>query len=154
MQTGDISTTRNYINDFATEQGVSFVYGSSQRLVAKTRSKLTYPIIHMNRPMIRTRDNGMANRLATFYLEITIIEKYETKGSIEDEDASEWAAEQAALEMMMELLKKMNHDNSEGLLNFDFKTVTIDPVMDKWIDKHTGWKMSFRLDGGINSKVC
>ena len=154
MQTGDIRTTRDYFKGFATQKAVSFVYGPAQKLIAKSKSKLSYPIIHLNRPMIRTQDNGMENRLATYYLEVTVLAKYETSGTNEDEDNSEFDAEEAALIMMMDLLKKMNHDNSDGLLNFEFKTVTIDPVMDKWIDKHTGWKMSFKINGSINAQVC
>jgi hypothetical protein len=154
MITGDIRNTRDYFENLAAVLDVDFVYGSSKKLVAKSRSSKKYPIMHLNRPMVRTSDNGMANRLSVFYLEVTFMDKYVTTGLEAEQDVSEFEAEERCLNYLYDVLKQLNHDNSDGVLSFDFKSVTIDPVMDKWIDKHSGWKMSFKMMGSINSKVC
>jgi hypothetical protein len=156
MQIGNLTSLRKYFADFALSENKVFIYGSANRLVEKSRSneKFDYPLLHLNRPFVKPLDNGMANYMNSFFLEICALDKYNNNGTPEQNDDKEFEAEANALELLMKLEKKMNHDNNDGIIVFDLNSVITEPVQDNWIDYHIGWKMTFRIDFFANSKLC
>lgn len=156
MQIGNLTSLRKYFADFALSESKIFVYGSAKKLVEKSRSdeKFNYPLLHLNRPIVKPLNNEMANYMNSFYLELCSLDKYNNDKTPEENDDSEFTAEANALELLMALEKKMNHDNHEGLIVFDLNSVLTEPVQDGWIDYHIGWKMTFRIDFYANTKLC
>lgn len=156
MLIASIITLRDYFKTFADAQDVAFVYGPARKLIEKSKSDedFNYPILHLNRPMIKPVDNGMANYMSSFYIELCALGQYKSDGTPDDNDLSELTAEHNTLVLLQALEKQMMADNNYGKLLFELNSVVIEPVMDTFVDYHTGWKMSFRIDFFADLRPC
>jgi hypothetical protein len=150
-----IKTLKEYFQSFAEEQNIAFVYGPAKKLIAKSKSsaEFNYPILHLNRPVVSSSDNDMSNYMKSFNCEVVCLQKYSKKGTPEQIDESELDAEDDTFEILLELEKKMLNDNNDVQLIFSLNTCITEPVSDTFIDYHSGWKMSFKIDFYANSKL-
>lgn len=155
MLSTSIRTLKGYFSDFAEQQEIAFVYGPARKLVAKSKSssEFQYPILHLNRPVIASVDNGMSNLMQSFNVEIVCLQKYSNKGEPAAIDESQLDADAATFDIILELEKKMIEDNEEGAIYFSLNNCLIEPVSDTFIDFHWGWKMTFKIDFYSNSKL-
>lgn len=132
-----------------------FIYGSAAKIANMSRSntKFGYPLIHVCRPVVASRDNGMGNITTVFYSEIACIGKLNKAGSAEDVENDEMEVEDLTLSVLLEFERQLRLAHRKGDIEFD-ADVEIEPTLEKWIDAHTGWKMSCKIVLGANSGLC
>lgn len=155
MLSTSIRILKQYFNDFAEQQEIAFVYGPAKKLVQKSKSSadFQYPILHLNRPVVASVDNGMSNLMQCFHVEVVCLQKYSSKGEPSAIDESQIDADAMTFDVILALEKKMIEDNEEGIIYFSLNECMIEPVSDTFIDYHWGWKMSFKIDFYSNSKL-
>jgi hypothetical protein len=155
MLVTSIKTLKSYFQSFAEEQNIAFVYGPAKKLIAKSKSSsdFSYPILHLNRPDVSSSDNDMSNYMKSFTCEVVCLQKYSKKGTPEQIDESELDAEDDTFEILLKLEKQMIEDNNDVKIIFNLNTALTEPVSDTFIDYHSGWKMSFKIDFYANSKL-
>lgn len=150
-----IKTLKGYFQGFAEEQNIAFVYGPAKKLIAKSKSsaEFNYPILHLNRPVVSSSDNDMSNLMVSFNCEVVCLQKYSKKGTPEEIDESELDAEDDTFEILLKLEQQMVQDNNDVKFIFSLNSCITEPVSDTFIDFHSGWKMSFKIDFYANSKL-
>jgi hypothetical protein len=151
-----ITDIHAYFKAFSESQNIAFVYGPAKKLIAKSQSsdEFSYPILHLNRPIIKPVSNRMANYTTSFELEISVLDYYSLASDMADNDASELEAESVTLGTILTLLKQMHHDNVSGAFMFEFSGSIIEPVANTFIDYHTGWRTTINMEVFANDKLC
>lgn len=132
-----------------------FLYGDAAKIVAYSRSnpKFGYPLVHVARPVVTELNNEFGNVSTVFYSEITAFAKVDKSGAAADADDVELNAEDVTLSILLELRRKLRIAQRAGDIEVGL-TSDIEPVLAKWIDSHTGWKLSVTITVGPNSNLC
>ena len=128
----------------------SFVFGHIERPIAGTRSELTYPLFHLQPPLVRAINND-ANYFALKFCGTFVIW---CLGDTDDWDSQDNAWD-LSLALSMEVIKKMQHDCNDGLIDeFDESTVQMEMVKPLWVDRGYGWEVYFEFQIPVIDELC
>lgn len=132
-----------------------FLYGDATKVAEYSRSnpKFGYPLVHLARPVVVPNNNHFGQQTTIFYSEISAITKYELTGAAAGHDDVILEAESLTLNILLELERQLRLSHRRDDIEVEF-TSEIEPILNKWIDKHTGWKMSVKITLGANSTAC
>lgn len=158
MISGNLQALKSYIQNLVTSStgAQSFVYCDAITLMGKSRSApgFKYPFVHMARPNAAAENNGFGNQTTVFYCEFTCMDKYDLSKKLPaDQDNEIFRAENDTLNILLELERLLRVAMKKFDIEVSMKN-DIDPVPPKWIDNHTGWKLSVKLTLGPNSTLC
>jgi hypothetical protein len=156
MLAANYNTLVTYFKDFAEAQEAPFSYGDTERLVNLTTNTPAenYPVVHLEKPLWKPTDNEAGNLMIRFTGSVVALAKYSDEGDAEATDASKLAAETASFDLMVELVKQLNHDRNGNKFVLDLNTLSGEPVFEGWLNNHLGWKLYFHLDFYANNRLC
>jgi hypothetical protein len=158
MLPGNLLTLKNYVQNLVETKTAAkyFIYCDAVTLIGKSRSGegFKYPFLNMSRPNIQPENNGFGNQTTVFYCEFTCMDKINLAGKkTAEHDDEVLRAENDTANILLELERLLRVAHTKGDIEVTFKN-EIDPVPPKWIDLHTGWKLTCSITLGPNSTAC
>lgn len=158
MLSGNLLALKNYMQNLVETKTAAryFIYCDAVTLIGKARSGagFKYPFVNMSRPNIQPENNEFGNQTTVFYCEFTCMDKINMPGKTAlQQDDEVLRAENDSANILLELERLLRVAHRTGDIEVTFKN-EIDPVPPKWIDNHTGWKLSCKITLGPNSTAC
>lgn len=122
---------------------ISFVYGSSERILNRQSSNLNYPVLWLEKPTIRRLRSGGYKRIFTGGFVVLIACQPDDYDAINQaQDDSDYLTEK--------VLNRLEWAAEQGLLEFDRADCESDPMEGWSADADTGWRTEYRLVNGVH----
>jgi hypothetical protein len=157
----NIKYLKNYVQDFVDSSPVfgTLIYGEVRRVQELVKAKaIKYPLVHLERPTIKTQTNGYGNYTLWFIGNLNVFMKYDTSGESSAMDESILNSEESIIDVLLAFQKKINHDAASGLIeidpNPDEDLNTLEPIPINALDKHVGRQIDFKFSINVSNKLC
>lgn len=134
---------RDYFEAIATDLGLSFQYGSSERILNRQSSNLLYPCLWLEKPDIsHFRSGGLKRVFESAYVVLISC-------APDDYEAIDTAQNESDI-LTEKILNRLEADaDAPAQFEFDRKECSSD-VIESWsADADTGWRTEFRLTLGV-----
>ena len=153
MISGDLLSYVNYFKQWAdiNPEVKFFMYGSVEKGIEYARGfeDFEYPFVWLEQPTISIDDNGMSSFNMQYFSGISVL----IQAPLDDREAQIIASD-AALKIMMDLLKKVNHDRKEDIIMCEIDGSKMEAVSQLWADSHYGWRLEFKPMLNVNKYLC
>jgi len=153
MINGDLLSFVNYFQAWADNNPdvKFFMYGSVEKGIEYARGfeDFDYPFVWLEQPTISLEDNGMSNFSMQYLSGISVL----IQAPLDDRPAQIIASDKS-LRIMMDLLKKINHDRKDGILMGEIDGSKIEAVSQLWVDSNFGWRLEFKPILNVNKYLC
>ena len=118
----------------------SFVHGATGRIIAGSRSKLTYPCLWLETPTLSFEEKDGTAPLGKRRCAFVVLHKVPAD-SYAEQDAGWALAEDIALQVLSYLLK----DRKARTFSFSLNEHGLEPVATLTVDNEIGWRLEFEL---------
>ena len=118
----------------------SFVHGATGRIIAGSRSKLTYPCLWLETPTLGFEEKDGTAPLGKRRCAFVVLNKVPADSDAE-QDAGWALAEAIALQVLSYLLK----DRKARKFAFTLNEHGLEPVATLTVDNEIGWRLEFEL---------
>jgi hypothetical protein len=153
MISGDLLSYVDYFRQWANSNPdvKFFMYGSVEKGIEYARGfeDFEYPFVWLEQPTITMDDNGMSSFNMTYFSGISVL----IQAPLDDREAQIIASD-AAHKIMMDLLKKVNHDRKDDIIMCEIDGAKIEAVSQLWADSHYGWRLEFKPMLNVNKYLC
>lgn len=158
MIVGTLRNLRDFVKNLVETKTAAayFIYCDAPTLVGKARSGqgFKYPFVNLTPPTIRAENNGFGNQSTVFFCEFTCMDKIDMAGKTAlEQDEEMFRAENDSSNILLEVERLLRVAHHSGDIEVEFKS-ELDPVAPKFIDRHTGFKLTAKITLGPNSTVC
>ena len=116
-----------------------FEHGPSERIIASTRSKTTYPMFWLETPGFQFGDNG--GNVTGTPMGAFIIAMQASPAKPEEQDAA-WCKTQ---KWTLAFLARMKKDARVMGFRIDFNKVVTEAISPLWVDNLHGWRTEFTI---------
>ncbi|MBO2007569.1 hypothetical protein [Hymenobacter negativus] len=118
----------------------SFVHGATGRIIAGSRSKLTYPCLWLETPTLGFEEKDGTAPLGKRKCAFVVLQKVPADDYAE-QDAGWAQAEAIALQVISYLLK----DRKARKFSFSLNERDLEPIATLTVDNEIGWRLEFEL---------
>jgi hypothetical protein len=118
----------------------SFVHGAAGRILAGSRSKITYPCLWLETPTLGFEEKDGTAPLGKRRCAFVVLQKVATD-SYAEQDAGWAQAEAIALQVISYLLR----DRKARKFSFTLNERDLEPVATLTVDNEIGWRLEFEL---------
>lgn len=157
----NIKYLKNYVKGFVDSSPISgtLIYGEVRRVQEFVKATtINYPLIHLERPTIKTKTNGYGNYTLLFMGTLNVFLKYDTSGESSATDESILDAEESIIDVLLAFQKKINHDAANGIIEIDTEPDedlnTLEPIPINALDKHVGRQIDFKFSINVSNQLC
>lgn len=153
MLQGDLRSFIAYFEEWAENHDTLkfFVFGSVEKGMDYARGfeDFAYPLAWLEAPNIVPDENETGNVNDVFNGGISILVHAPL-----DDKAAQIEAQALALDVLYSLRKKIRHDLHNGLIEYEYNKMRLDPVLQIWNESHYGYRLEMEIAFNVNHLIC